>query len=441
MRPGPFLLGATVAAGVALAASAPWTGRPARFATLALAQAALSGLLVLPQARAGLPGGRRALVLLVAAAALLRLPLLAAPPTLSDDVHRYVADGRLWSAGVDAWRTPPAGEPRIAAGPVNHPHLATIYPPFAEAVFTALAAAGAGPRGFRAAFALCDLAAAAILGLLLLRRGGSPWPLALFALHPLAGLESAGSGHADALGLAALALAFERASAGRRGASVLAFAAAAGVKPVALLAAPFLARRWGGGRTAVALALAAAQYAVLAWASGRAGEASGLAAYVATWRHNDLAFTGLLGLGLTLGQAKVLAAGLLGLLVAALAARRVDPVDGYAWSAATLLLLSPVLHPWYALALLIVLPALTPRGPRLTAWTLATVVLATYVLPAGAGDRPGFRTLPLAVRVWELAPVLVVFALEAGFAWSRSRAGAHAPREAGWSGRASARDS
>lgn len=442
-RPGPLLLGAVVAAGLALAVTAPWTGGAALFLALALTQAVALALLALPGARAGLPGGRRALVLLVAAAALVRAPLLFSPPTLSDDVHRYVADGRLWSQGVDAWRTPPAREPRVAAAPVNHPHLATIYPPFAEVVFTALAATGAGPRGFRAFFALCDLATAAFLGLILLRRGRSPWLAALFALHPLAALESAGSGHADALALAALALAFERTLAGRRGPSVLAFAAAAGVKPIALLAAPVLARRWGAGRTVVALALALGQYAVLSWASGRAGEASGLAAYLATWRHNDLAFTGLLALGLDLARAKAVVVLAVAGLVGVLAWRRADPIDAYAWSAAALLLLSPVLHPWYALGLLVVLPVLSPRGPRWTAWALATAVLVTYALPGGAGDSPGFRTLPLPVRVWELSPVIVVFALEAGIAWSRGRGRrpASSREEVAWIGRASARDS
>ncbi len=437
MKPGPLLLVATIATGGALGASAPWSGRAPLFATLALAQALLAAGFAFPSLRRGLPGGRRGLLLLVAAAALIRAPLLLAPPTLSDDVHRYVVDGRLWSAGVNAWRTPPAAVPLVAGTPVNHPHLATIYPPFAEMVFTALAAPGAGERAFRVCFALCDLATAAFLGLLLLRRGGGPWAAALFALHPLAALESAGSGHADALGLALLALAFERAAAGRRGASVLAFAAAAGVKPIALLAAPFLARAWGRKRTAVAVILAGAQYAVLAWASHGAGAASGLGAYVANWRHNDLVFSGLLAAGLSPGAARALAATLAGALVARLAAGRLPPWEGYAWAAAAWLMLSPVLHPWYALGLLVALPALAGRGPRLAAWALATAVLATYVVPPGTapgvGDTPGFRVLPLSIRAWELAPVLVVLAAEAIV---RLRG---MGREERWSGRASAR--
>jgi hypothetical protein len=422
-----------VATGVALGASAPWRGAAFLFAGLAFTQAVCSGLFALPALRRGLPGGRRGLVLLVIAGATVRAPLLAAPPTLSDDVHRYVVDGRLWSAGLDAWRTPPASAPRVLAAPVNHPHLATIYPPFAEAVFTGLAAAGAGERAFRVFFALCDLATGVFLALLLLRRGQGPWAVALFVLHPLSGLESAGSGHADALGLALLALSFERAAAGRRGASVLAFAGAAGVKPIALLAAPFLARAWGATRAAVALALAGLQYGIVAVASRGAGAASGLLAYLSTWRHNDLVFTALLALGLSLKGAKIVVAVVESVVIAGLAARRTPAIEGYAWCAAALLLLSPVLHPWYALGLLVVLPALDRRGPRATAWALATAVLASYVLPAG--ETPGFRLLPLSIRVWELAPVLAVFAFEVA---GRIRA---TREERRWSGSPSARAS
>jgi alpha-1,6-mannosyltransferase len=439
VRPGPPLLAATVATGVALAATAPWPGGARLFAALALVQAGLAFAFVVPALRRGLPGGGRGLAFLLAVAALVRAPLLLAPPTLSDDVHRYVVDGRLWSTGVDAWRTPPVATPLAHGLPVNHPHLATIYPPFAEAVFTAIAAPGGGERAFRVIFALCDLATVAILARGLRRAGRGPWAAAAFALHPLAALESAGSGHAESLALLLLALAFDRAAAGRRGASVLAFAAAAGVKPLALLAAPFLARTWGRGRTAVALGLALVQYGVLAVASLGAGEASGLAAYVATWRHNDLLFGALLAAGLSAGAAKAWGAAFVLGLAAVLASRRIAPWSGYAWAAAAWLLLSPVLHPWYVLGLLVALPVLDESGPRATTGALAALVLLTYVVPGG--DTPGFRVLPWEVRVWELAPVIAVLVAEAAWIGIAARRRAFLARGGErWSGKRSARD-
>ena len=436
MKSGPALLAAYVAVAFALAAGAPWPGQSERFAAFAVAAGALA--LAVGIGGRSLPGGRRGLGLLLAVAAVVRAPLLLAPPTLSDDVHRYVVDGHLWIHGHDAYTTAPralrdTGGFRDAAADsalrrVNHPDLATIYPPFAEATWTALAAAGLDERGFRAFFAACDLVTAWALGRLLLRRGRSPWPAALFALHPLAALESAGSGHSEALACALLALAWERAEAGRRGFSALAWIAAAGVKPLGLLALPFLAPRWGAPRTAFAVSLAAAQYAVLSWASGRAGEASGLLAYVARWRHNDLLFDGALRLGLAPDVARAGYVGLGILLAAILIARRTPPIEGYAWVAAWALLAAPVLHPWYALALLVAVPVLERRGPRATGFALALAVLATYVLPAAAGDTPGFRILPLSTRQFELAPILLVVVVEAATALRSRAAGRGRPQ-------------
>ncbi|MGH7724781.1 MAG: hypothetical protein ACREOU_05070 [Candidatus Eiseniibacteriota bacterium] len=372
-----------------------------------------------------LPRGRPALPLLFAAAALVRAPLLAAPPTLSDDVYRYVLDGRLAWLGVNALEVPPRDLERFVPAErlamlsrdsvlvrVNHPHLASIYPPVAEGAFALLARAGAGPRGFRIAFALCDLVATWALARLLARRGHSPWGAVLFALHPLSALESAGSGHADAFAVALLALTWERSEAGGRTASALAWCGAALVRPMALLAGPFQFARWGLARSILAAFVAACGLLGLVLASRAAGEASGALAFAQHWRHNDLLYAGALALGLPVTLARAagfLAAGLVG---AFLFTRRAPPVTAYAWCALLLLAFAPVLHPWYVLPLLVAAPALDGPGPRGTAFVLASVVLATYVVPGIAGvplgPTPGFRILPIEVRVWELAPVALV---------------------------------
>jgi hypothetical protein len=449
VKSGPALLAAYVAVALALTVGAPWPGQSERFAAFAVAAGALA--LAVGIGGRTLPARRSGLALILAVAALVRLPLLFTPPTLSDDVHRYVVDGHLWMHGHDAYTTTPlalraAGGFRDAAADtalarVNHPQLATIYPPFAEVTWTALAAAGLGERGFRAFFALCDLVTVAALARILLRRGRSPWPAALFAFHPLAILESAGSGHSEALACALLAIAWERSEAGKRGFSALAWIAAAGVKPLALVAMPFLAPRWGGPRTIFAVALTATQYALLSWASGRGGEASGLYAYVATWQHNDLLFESALGLGLAPGLARVvyLAVGVAIALV--LLARKAPPIEGYAWVTAWALLASPVLHPWYALALLVAVPVLERRGPRATGFALALAVLATYVVPTAAGDTPGFRVLPVSTRLFELTPILIVVIVEAAAALRARAAGRGRPpakEDKTWSGKPSA---
>ncbi|HZG54621.1 MAG TPA: hypothetical protein VEZ40_21140, partial [Pyrinomonadaceae bacterium] len=72
------------------------------FIKIALAQCALYALAawLIWRARAR----RSTLVLVVVFAALFRLSVLVAPPLLSDDVYRYVWDGRVQVAGVNPYR-------------------------------------------------------------------------------------------------------------------------------------------------------------------------------------------------------------------------------------------------------------------------------------------------------------------------------------------------
>src|SRR5438132_10922012 len=52
-------------------------------------------------------GGRAVLVLILATASLLRLGALAAPVYLSDDIYRYIWDGRVQAAGINPYRCLP----------------------------------------------------------------------------------------------------------------------------------------------------------------------------------------------------------------------------------------------------------------------------------------------------------------------------------------------
>ena len=80
------------------------------------------------------------------AAILLRLAFLPGTPSLSDDVYRYVWDGRVQLAGVNPYRYAPA-DPALdhveyaGRDGINHPRLRTVYPPLAQTLFLGVAAA------------------------------------------------------------------------------------------------------------------------------------------------------------------------------------------------------------------------------------------------------------------------------------------------------------
>ena len=82
------------------------------FTILALVQGAFYLGAVLLTWRGGL--SRRALIAVLAVAALMRLGVLLAPPYLSDDINRYVWDGRVEAAGINPYRYIPE-DPHLAS--------------------------------------------------------------------------------------------------------------------------------------------------------------------------------------------------------------------------------------------------------------------------------------------------------------------------------------
>lgn len=84
---------------------------------------------------------------LLVAAVVVRFCLVAAPPLLSDDVYRFVWDGRLLLAGLNPFEALPRAyvDGTLPAVPeltpelfaqLNSPDYFTIYPPLAQGVFT-----------------------------------------------------------------------------------------------------------------------------------------------------------------------------------------------------------------------------------------------------------------------------------------------------------------
>ena len=158
-----------------------------------------------------------ALALIFVFGLLFRLALLSSWPTLSDDMFRYVWDGRVQASGLSPYRYPPSA-PEVAglhAGDqtiwphINRQDAVTIYPPGAQMAFAAVwRVVGDSVTGFKAAFVLAELLGGGLL-LGLLRALNQPLERVLIYLwSPLLVFEVAHAGHVDGLMLPFLVLAF-----------------------------------------------------------------------------------------------------------------------------------------------------------------------------------------------------------------------------------------
>jgi alpha-1,6-mannosyltransferase len=155
------------------------------------------------------------LLIVVAFAVVFRLSILFAPPYLSDDIYRYVWDGRVQAAGINPYRyIPVAPELAHLRDDVIYPKINrrewahTIYPPTAQVVFFLTTRISESVVWMKATMLIFELVTIWAVAQLLTLLGRPRQLLLLYAWHPLVIWEFAGSGHVDAVAIGFIALAF-----------------------------------------------------------------------------------------------------------------------------------------------------------------------------------------------------------------------------------------
>ena len=191
-----------------------------------------------------------ALRIILAVAVLARIIALLAPDTLSDDIYRYVWDGRVQAAGINPYRYVPA-DPALAFLRDNKIYLhinradyaPTIYPPVAQMIFFLVSRIQESVTAMKLAMMGFEAVTIGAILAWLRRDGLPPERVLIYAWHPLPIWEFSGAGHIDAAAIAFLCLAVLAAMRERPVAAGTALALAALVKPFALVIAPALWRK------------------------------------------------------------------------------------------------------------------------------------------------------------------------------------------------------
>src|ERR1044072_4523177 len=147
---------------------------------------------------------RSILVIGLVFAALFRLSIIFFTPYLSDDIYRYIWDGRVQAAGINPYRYIPAEEPLAQLrDDVIYPHInrretvRTIYPPIGQAAFFLVNRFSESVTWMKAAMVGFEAVAIWAIVQLLSSFGFARQRVLIYAWHPLAVWEFAGSGDAD----------------------------------------------------------------------------------------------------------------------------------------------------------------------------------------------------------------------------------------------------
>ena len=353
----------------------------------------------------------------IGVAVLWRLALVPAFPLLSDDVFRYVWEGRVQVHGGNpyAWDDRPES-PRWEAlrdaawRGVTHREYTAVYPPLWEMLCRAVVRVHDSVTAMKAFVVAGELALLGLLARMLRRRGLPRERLLVLAWSPLALVEVAGSGHNDAVGALLLTASLAALDRGDGLGSALAAALGAQTKFLpALVAATWLRRyRWWHVAAAFDLSL----LLLVPYAAAGPGLWMSLGKYGRYWLFNETLFDPLAALAGGHEGGVIVAGFVLALLVLLLAARKAEPVTAALAVVAASVLLAPNVLPWYALWFL---PLLVLRDAPAALLFTGTVQLAYLVYPDWlSGQRWQVAGW---VRALEYGPCLAV----AVVAWRRRR--------------------
>lgn len=331
-------------------------------------------------------------------------------PPVEDDYHRYLWDGGLTAHGINPYAQAPAdilqGNYSIAAEKtsqldtlieqarpilkqINHPHLRTLYPPIAQAVFAA--AHWIAPFklwSLRLVYLVFDLIALLFIALLLKQSGQSLLRLTIYWWNPLLIYEVYFNSHYDVIVASLLILLVWSILKQRLVTATFAMSLAIGAKLWPLILAPFLIlkqTKLARYRIYTILLLIGLLGGILIpFGLAIQGEGdSGVVAYSRDWEANGWAAIALKEMGWWLVEtfesdldgrypARALVVGILLLTATLLAWRKTfEPVQlchSIGIVILLMLLLSPTVYPWYYVPL-VGLATVAPK-PMFLLWTL-----------------------------------------------------------------------
>lgn len=331
-----------------------------------------------------MPKGNAPLFIILCFAVCFRLCMLASTPSLSDDVYRYLWEGKLFATGINPFAHAPS-DPALAhlQDPavfphINHKEYPAIYPPLNQFMFALTTIISPTITAMKSPFILFDLLSIAVLMLILRERREDSSRVIIYAWNPLIIVEFAGSGHLDSAGIFFLMLALYLFSRRKSRAATFCLAFSFLAKFIPLLFLPFFLTR----RKVINLGIFCIASVIFYLPFLDAGRKlfESLLVYSEHWVFNASLYEAILWSRTSPLQARGISLILLILIVTFIFFRYEQEEAIYYVSFVTLggfLLLTPTLHPWY---LCWIVPFLVIFPNRAWIYFTGSVFLSYFIL-------------------------------------------------------------
>jgi hypothetical protein len=296
---------------------------------------------------------------------LVHLSFLNLTPIGSDDVYRYMWDGKVQASGLNPYRYTPNDtavdslHSQLIPASVNHPDMKSVYFPLTQWVFLgAYSLSQESIWGYKLILLIAQIATIVGLFVLLKKLRIAPKYALLFALSPLPILQFGLDAHIDAVGLPLLIFGLVFYLDSKKALAYVLFALSISIKPVALLLLPLLFLREKGIREKAKVVVIPAIILVGQFLpyTVNANPFEALFTFASHWTFNGVVFE---TLNLYYGNnqtSRLICAALLVVSLLPLYRSKKDLLDVLYYSVILLLLFSPVVHPWYVAWLTVLLP-------------------------------------------------------------------------------------
>jgi len=306
---------------------------------------------VIFQVRSDIPLARKQLWLILFVAFFCRVIMLFSPPTLSDDIYRYLWDANMQFQGINPYVHAPGSE-AIAHlrddyhSGINNQEVPTIYPPLMQVAFAIAAYLWYSPTSMKIFFTLCDMGVILFIMLLLRNRNFPENRVLVYAWNPLVLVEIAGSGHNDSLAVLLMFAALLAVDRYRHTQGVFWLTLSMLAKWFTVMLVPTFIRQFKNLKPFLILPVLVFVL-FLPYMDAGPKLFTGLLVYGAKWRFNDSLFSILFYLTDSLDVAKGIVITMFACVVLYCTVKIEDPVRSAFILLGAYLMLTPVLQPWY----------------------------------------------------------------------------------------------
>jgi hypothetical protein len=336
-------------------------------------------------------------------ALLVRMTYISVSPIGSDDVYRYMWDGKVQTHGLNPYSYTPNSDtlnylhsPLLPAS-INHPDLKTLYFPFSEWIFyVCYQISGEAIWGYKLFLLISEIAT--IIGLfLLLKQLKLPLKFLLFyALCPLPIFQFAIDSHLDGLGLPLFIFGISAYINRKITLSLFLLSLSISIKPIGLVLLPIFLLHQKTWKNRLQVIITPALIIALQFTPYllNSNPFDTLFTYVKHWTFNGIVFETINLYFIDNQKSRLICVLLLSILLLAVYFSKKQLFNKIYLAFLFMLLLSPVVHPWYVAWLTVLLP-ITCR------WS--------GILLTGLVSLTSFTILNYKLYgIWEQSPVILI---------------------------------